>query len=151
MAVQIYSGLLTKEEKKVRFLSLLGKLATYFKTPCSQQRKKLCFLLCQPVVQIWNVSEKGKSKDLGTLPFILLHREALCWLACRYTLLLPFWGSSAGKKSLSFDWTNTFQAYQEQKLIWQIHQTKPCTSSQGRGVSKCIISCWESNWYSSFL
>lgn len=130
------------------FLSPLTKLTTYFKTHCSLQRKWLSFLHCQAMVQTSNISVKAKRKgrELGTLPFKHLCTEALCWLTHRYTLLLPFCWQ---EESFSFDWSNTFWAYQEQRWIWQI---QPHALSQGRGCSlKSIIRSWETSQAFSFF
>lgn len=129
------------------FLSPLTKLTTYFKTHCSLQRKWLSFLHCQAMAQTSNISVKAKRKgrELGTLPFKHLCMEALCWLTHRYRLLLPFrWQ----EESFSFDWSNTFWAYQEQRWIWR---TQSHASSQGKGCFlKSIIRSWETSQAFSF-
>jgi len=58
------------------------------------------------MVQTSNILVKAKSKDrdLCTLPFKPLRREALHWLTYRYTLLLPFRVASVDKKRVSV-WT----------------------------------------------
>lgn len=141
-----------KKKKKNRcFLPLRRKLTMYFKTHCSVQKKRLSFIHCHAMVQTSNISVKTKRKDreLGTLPFKYFCREVL---TCTYTLLLPFSVASVDKKSFSLGWANTFQAYQEQRLIWQMCQTQLCASSQGRGYSlKSSVRSWETNHAFSFF
>lgn len=122
-----------------------------FKTHCSVQKKRLSVLHCHATVQTSDilVKTKCKDRDLGTLPFKYFCREVL---TRTYTVLLPFSVASVDKKSFSFGWANTFQAYQEQRLIWQMCQTQLCVSSQGRGYSlKSSIRSRENNHAFSFF